>query len=231
VRVAAAGVSRRRLLALLLLVADAARAGLVLADFAEEEADGPGGEGVTLGLAAVLLERGAEAAHERVEAAPSLAQRAGARRRRVRVAVERARRHVHLGLAELVQVAQELQHVRAAALREVQRRPVVPQELPERVPVPPLLRLVPVRRLRRAAPGRRRGPAARSTVSAAVTSTAASAARVLRVRGRQVHKLICRPRIIRYKHMNVVFKVRGLHKKPEVRDRRYQQATCLSAST
>jgi hypothetical protein len=193
---AAAGVGGRRLLALLLLVADAARSGLVLADLAEEEAHGPRGEGVGLGPAAVLLERGAEAAHERVEAAPRLAQRAGARRRRVWVAVEGARRRVHLGLAKLVQVAQELEHVRATALRQVQRRPVVPQVLPERVPVPPLLRLVPARCLRRAAPGRRRGSdAARSAGSAAFTSAAARALGV----GGQVHQLICRPTIIRYK--------------------------------
>jgi hypothetical protein len=193
--VAAAGVGGRRLLAFLLLVADAARVGLVLADLAEEEAHGSRGEGVGLGPAAVLLERGAEAAHERVEAAPRLAQRAGARRWRVWVAVEGARRRVHLGLAELVQVAQELEHVRAAALRQVQRRPVVPQVLPERVPVPPLLRLVPARRLRRAAPGRRRGSAAaRSAGSAAFTSAAARALGV----GGQIHQLICRPRI-RYK--------------------------------
>jgi len=198
---AAAGVIRRlRLLALLLLVADAARAGLVLADLAEVEADGARREGVGLRAATVLLEGGAEAAHQRVEAAPRLAQRAGARRRRVRVAEEGARRRVDLGLAKLVKVPQELQHVRAAALRQAQRRPVVPQVLPERVPVPPLLRLVPARRLRRAAARRRRRrrPAARSTGSASAAITTAS--RAIGVRG-QVHRLIWHPRI-RYKHMN-----------------------------
>jgi len=191
---AAAGViGRLRLLALLLLVADAARAGLVLADLAEVEADGARREGVGLRAASVLLEGGAEAAHQRVEAAPRLAQRAGARRGRVRVAEEGARRRVDLGLAELVQVPQELQHVRAAALREAQRRPVVPQVLPERVPVPPLLRLVPARRLRRAAAlrRRRRRPAARSTGSASASAAITTASRALGVRG-QVHRLIWR---------------------------------------
>jgi hypothetical protein len=199
----AAGVISRplRLLALLLLVADAARAGLVLADLAEVEADGARREGVGLRAAPVLLEGSAEAAHQRVEATPGLAQRAGARRGRVRVAEEGARRRVHLGLAELVQVAQELQHVRTAALRQAQRRPVVPQVLPERVPVPPLLRLVPARRLRRAEARRRRRPAAaRSPGSASATAAITTASRALGVRG-QVHQLIWHPRI-RYKHMN-----------------------------
>ena len=162
---AAAAVARQllRLLALLLLVADAPGAGLVLADLAEVEAHGARGEGVGLRAASVLLEGGAEAAHEGVEAAPGLAERAGARRRRVRVAEEGARRAVHLSLAELVQVAEELEDVSPAALRQAQWRPVVPQVLPERVPVAPLLRLVPARRLRRrhGANGRRRATAAR----------------------------------------------------------------------
>lgn len=62
------------------------------------------------------------------------------------MAVEGARRAVHLRLAELVQVAEELEDVGAAALRQAQWRPVVEQVVPERVPVPPLLRLVPARR-------------------------------------------------------------------------------------
>jgi hypothetical protein len=150
VAVKAAAVARARQLlrlpALLLLVADAAGAGLVLADLAEVEAYGARGEGIGLWAASVLLVGGAEAAHEGVEAAPGLAERAGARRRRVRVAEEGARRAVHLGLAELVQVAEELEDVSPAALRQAQWRPVVPQVLAERVPVAPLLRLVPARR-------------------------------------------------------------------------------------
>ena len=96
-----------------------------------------------------LLVRGAEAADERVEGSPGLAQRARARRRRVRLAEVGAPGGVHLGLAELVQVLEELDDVRAAAARQRQRRPVVPQVLQERVPVPTLLRLVPAELLLR----------------------------------------------------------------------------------
>nr|GMC96062.1 hypothetical protein Iba_chr05cCG14530 [Ipomoea batatas] len=96
-------------------------------DVAEEEAHGAGAERVGLGLAAVLLVGGAEASDERVEAAPGLAERAGARRRRVRHSEEGAVVVVNLSLPELVEVAQKLQHVRAAAERQRQRRPVVPQ--------------------------------------------------------------------------------------------------------
>jgi hypothetical protein len=157
-----------RLLALLLLVADAARAGLVLADLAEVEADSTRGKGVGLGAAAVLLEGGAEAADEGVEAAPGLSERARAGRRRVWVAEEGARRRVHLGLAELIQVAQELEHVRAAALSQAQRRAMVPQVLPERVPVATLLRLVAARGLRRhRANGRRRAATVRTHAAVA----------------------------------------------------------------
>jgi hypothetical protein len=144
-------VRRRVALAALLLVGDAARLGLAVADLAEVKPDGARAEGVGLGPAPVLLERGAQAADERVQAAPRLLERARAGRRRGRVAEEGAPRRVHLGLAELVQVAQELQHVRAAAPGQLQRRPVVAQVLPERVPVPPLLRLVPARPRRRGA--------------------------------------------------------------------------------
>jgi hypothetical protein len=162
VHAAAVALQLLRLLALLFLVADPARACLVLADLAEVEADGARGKGVGLRAAAVLLEGGAEAADEGVETAPGLAERAGAGRRRVRVAEEGARCRMHLGLTELIQVAQELEHVRAAALRQAQRRAVVPQVLPERVPVAPLLRLVPARGLRRLRPhGRRRATTAR----------------------------------------------------------------------
>ena len=49
---------------------------------------------------------------------------------------------MHLRLAELVQVAHELEDVHARAPRKSERWPVVTQVLPERVPVAPLLRLV-----------------------------------------------------------------------------------------
>ena len=134
-------------LALLLLVADPAGFGLGLADLAEVEADGARAEGVGLGgAAAELLVGGPEAADEGVQAAPRLAERAGAGARRVWVPIEWAALRVHLRLPELVQVAQELQHVRAAAPRQRERRTVVPQVLPERVPIPTLLRFVTARR-------------------------------------------------------------------------------------
>ena len=75
VAVVGVGVSwvvRGRLPALLLVVTDAACARLVLADLAEVEPHGAGAEGVVLRPAAVLLVGGAEAADERVEAAPGL---------------------------------------------------------------------------------------------------------------------------------------------------------------
>lgn len=53
---------------------------------------------------------------------------------------------VHLGFSELVEVAQELQHVGAAAAGEGQRWTVVLEVLAEGVPVAPLLGLVPAQR-------------------------------------------------------------------------------------
>lgn len=142
------GGGRRRPLSLLLLVGDAAGLGLHVADLPEVEADGAGAEGVGLRLPAVLLEGCPEAADEGVEAAPGLPERARAGRRRVGVAEEGAHRRVHLGLPELVEVPEELQHVGAAAPGESERRPVVLQVLAEGVPIPPLLRLVAARRCR-----------------------------------------------------------------------------------
>ncbi|GFZ13505.1 LIGHT-DEPENDENT SHORT HYPOCOTYLS-like protein [Actinidia rufa] len=143
------GQLRRQLLlgtlSLLLLVADAAGLGLEVADLAEVESDGPGAEGVGLGLAAVLLEGGAEATDEGVEAAPGLLERARAGGGRVRVPVEGTYRGVDFGLPELVEVPEELEHVGPAAPGERQRRAVILQVLPERVPVAPLLVLVPTR--------------------------------------------------------------------------------------
>ena len=52
-----------------------------------------------------------------------------------------------LGLAELVQIPEELQHVGPTAPGQRQWGPVVAEVLAERVPVPPLLRLIPARPL------------------------------------------------------------------------------------
>lgn len=138
----------RRLLPLLLLVADATSSRLHLAHLAEVQPDGPGAEGVVLGLASILLIGCPEAADEGVEAAPGLAEGAGAGGRGVGVAVEGTHVGMDLGLAELVEVAQELQDVGSAALGQRQRRAVVAEVLVEGVPVAALLRLVAARGLR-----------------------------------------------------------------------------------
>ncbi|TKY61338.1 hypothetical protein E2542_SST11189 [Spatholobus suberectus] len=129
----------------LLLIANSSGLGLKIADIVQVKPNGAGAEGVAFGSAAVLLVGGAEASDEGVEAAPRLPERAGARRRRVGQPEEGASRVVHLRLPELVQVVQEFQHVRPAAQPHRKRRPVVPQVLAERVPVSPLLVLIPAR--------------------------------------------------------------------------------------
>jgi len=133
----------RWLLLLLLLVADATGSRLHLTHLAEVQPDGPGAKGVVLGLASILLIGCPKAADEGIEAAPGLAERARARGRGVGVAKEGAHLEVDLGLAELVQVAEELQDVGAAAVGKRQRRAVGAQVLPEGVPVPALLGFVP----------------------------------------------------------------------------------------
>lgn len=133
---------RRRPLPLLLLVADAPGLGLQITHFTQIEADGSSAEGVCLRLAAVLLVGGAEAADEGVEAAPRLAERAGAGGRGVGVAEEGADWVVDLGFSELIEVAEEFEDVGAAAAAEGERRAVVLQVLAEGVPVAPLLVLV-----------------------------------------------------------------------------------------
>lgn len=136
----------RRLLALLLFIADAASFGLHLAYLAEVETDSSGAKGVGFWLAAVLLVGSAETADEGVEGSPGLAERARAGRRRVGMAEEGAHLSVDLGLAELVQIAEELEHVGPAASREAERRPVVLEVLAEGVPVAAFLGLVAARR-------------------------------------------------------------------------------------
>ena len=65
-------------------------------------------------MAAVLLESCAEAADEGVEAAPGLAERAGAGSRGLWVTEEGTAGGVDLRLTELVQVAEELQNMSPA---------------------------------------------------------------------------------------------------------------------
>ncbi|GER43057.1 serine/threonine phosphatase 7 [Striga asiatica] len=66
---------------------------------------------VRLGQPAVLLVGRPQAAHEGVQAAPRLPERAAARARRVGLPEKRAPVHVDLGLPELVEVAHEVEHV------------------------------------------------------------------------------------------------------------------------
>ena len=93
---------------LLLLIGDPSSLSLALPDLPQINPDSAPGEGVGLGGAPVLLIGGPEAADEGVEAAPGLAERAGAGGRRVRLPVKHAPRQVNLGLPKLVQVPEEL---------------------------------------------------------------------------------------------------------------------------
>ncbi|GER34812.1 histidinol dehydrogenase [Striga asiatica] len=131
-------------LPLLLLVADPSGPGLQVPHLPQVQPHRAGPERVRLGRAApVFLIGGPESAHEGVEAAPRLPERTGAGRWRVGLAEKRAAGHVDLGLPELVEVAEELEHVGPTAAAEVEGRPVVAEVLPERVPVTPLLAFVP----------------------------------------------------------------------------------------
>ena len=98
----------------------------------------------------MLLVGGAEAADEGVEAAPRLPERARAGSRRGGDPEVRARLVVDLGLAELVEVPEELEDLGSSAGGERERgRAVVEEVLAEGVPVAALLALVPARYLRR----------------------------------------------------------------------------------
>lgn len=133
---------QRGALPLLLLVADASCFGLQVANLAEVEPNGSSSERVGFGLASVLLEGSPETADEGVQAAPCLAERAGAGGGRVGVAVEGADWGVDFSLTELIQVAEELENMSAAAAGEGEWGAVVLQVLPEGVPVAALLVLV-----------------------------------------------------------------------------------------
>lgn len=87
----------------------------------------------------MLLVGGTQATDERVEAPPGLAERARAGSGGVGLSEEHAAVEVDLSLPELVEVAEEVEHVVAVALRERHRRGLVLQVLPKRVPVPLLL--------------------------------------------------------------------------------------------
>lgn len=97
----------RRAFSFLLFVADASGFSLGIPNFTEVKPNCTSSKRVGLGLAAMFLIGGTEAANEGVEAAPSLAEGAGARSRGIGVAVEGAKLSVDLGFPKLVQVAEE----------------------------------------------------------------------------------------------------------------------------
>nr|GMD73066.1 hypothetical protein TorRG33x02_055670 [Ipomoea batatas] len=97
-------------------------------NLSEIKADGASSEGVGVRLAAVFLVRGSEAPNERVEATPGLPERAGARRRRVGMAVEGTDGRVDFRLPKLVEIPEKFQHVSSTAPGERERRPVVFQD-------------------------------------------------------------------------------------------------------
>lgn len=86
------GARRRGSLSLLLLVRDPSGLGLHFAHLAQIQTDDAGAERIGLGLASILLKCRSQAAYERVQRAPGLAKRAGARVRGVGQAEEVARR-------------------------------------------------------------------------------------------------------------------------------------------
>lgn len=98
---------RWRFLPLFLLVADSPSLGLGVSDFAEVKPDGSCAEGVGFWLASIFLVGGPETADEGIEAAPGLAEGAGAGSWRAGVTEEGAEEGVNLGLSELVEVAEE----------------------------------------------------------------------------------------------------------------------------
>lgn len=129
-------------LPLLLLIAHPSRFGLQIANFTQIKPHGPSRERVGLRVSTILFEGSTETANKCVKASPGLPERARARGRWVWVAKEGAELGVDLGLAELVEVPEELEDVGAAAPGERERWPVVAEVLPEGVPVPALLVLI-----------------------------------------------------------------------------------------
>lgn len=109
----------------LLLITDPPRFRLKIANLPQENPNCPSTKGIRLGLPAVLLVGCSEAADKRVEASPSLPERARARRRRVWDAEIRACLVVDFGFSELVEVAEEVEHVGPPTHRWGERRAVV----------------------------------------------------------------------------------------------------------
>lgn len=119
------GLRRRLFATLLLVVADPPSFRLHLAYFSQIKAHSAGAKGVGFWAASVLFKGGTETADECVEATPSLAERTRTRGRWVGMAVKRAVCDVDFGFAKLVQVAEELEDVSAAAAGKGKRRSVI----------------------------------------------------------------------------------------------------------
>lgn len=90
----------------------------------------------------MLLEGGTKTADEGVEAAPGLAQWAGAGGGRVRMAEEGAELGMDFGLPKLVKVPQKFKDMGPAAAVQRKRRAVIAEILAEGIPVSALLVLI-----------------------------------------------------------------------------------------
>lgn len=102
-------------LALLLLVGDASSLGLGLPHLPKVKPYSSCSEGVGLWLSTVLLESSSKTSDECVETAPRLPERTSTGCWRVRQAEEGAGRSMDFGLAELIQVPEELENMCSAA--------------------------------------------------------------------------------------------------------------------
>lgn len=126
-----------------LLIANPSGFGLKVPDLSQVKPDGPGAKRVSFWSTTMLFISCPESTYKGIKAAPSLAERAGARGWRVWDTKIRAGLVMNLGLPKLIQIPEELKYVGPTTHGEREWWPVVPQVLAEGVPVPPLLVLVP----------------------------------------------------------------------------------------
>ena len=104
------------LLLLFLDVWDPSGLCLTLLDFSKVHANSSASKGISLGGASALFVGSPEPSDERIETPPSLSERTGAGRGRVRLPEKDTTVQVDLGLPKLVKVAKELKHVVEVAL-------------------------------------------------------------------------------------------------------------------
>ena len=130
------------LLLLFLSVRDASCLCLTLLHLTKVHANSSAAKGIGLRRPSMLLVGRPEPSDERVQTPPRLSQRTGAWRRRIGLPKEDATVEVDLSFSELVEVAEELQHVVEVALGKRNWRCLVLQVLSKGVPVSALLRLV-----------------------------------------------------------------------------------------